>query len=238
MANVIDIDAKIKEMAGRIKTLREIEGLSTYEMATKTGVAEDEYIKCEQGLLDLNFAFIYRCANAFNVDVTDIIEGRSPTLKSYTLTRSGKGQKIKQAHGMTYFNLAPAFKSRIAEPLYVCSEYSEDAQSKPIELTTHEGQECDIVLQGSLKIKIGEHEEILYAGDSIYFDSSTPHGMIAVGGEDCVFYAIVLNPNGEESVAGETVSKEVLVNKSALVKDKKQRVYNVSLTLTVKFLVV
>ena len=225
MANVIDIDAKIKEMAGRIKALREIEGLTTYEMAKKTDITEEEYIKCEQGLLDLNFAFIYRCALAFNVDVTDIIEGRSPTLKSYTLTRSGKGQKIEQAHGMTYYNLAPAFKSRIAEPLYVCSEYSEEAQSKPIELTTHVGQECDIVLKGSLKIKIGDHEEILYAGDSIYYDSSTPHGMIAVNGEDCIFYAIVLNPTNESStkaITGVDVSSQV----KNLEIDNKKRVYN------------
>ena len=192
------LDLKIKEMAGRIQTLREIEGLSVSEMAKKTDVSEEEYIACENGLSDLNFAFIYRCALAFNVDVTDIIEGRSPTLKSYTLTRRGEGQRIEQAHGMTYYNLAAAFKNRIAEPLYVCSQYSEAAQHKEIELTTHEGQECDLIVDGYLKIQIGEHQEILGPGDSIYYDSATPHGMIAVEGHDCSFYAIVLNPTGEE----------------------------------------
>ena len=52
-------------------------------------------------------------------------------------------------------------------------------------------------MDGSLKVQIGEHSEILGPGDSIYYDSSTPHGMIAVGGQDCIFYAIVLNPAGE-----------------------------------------
>ena len=225
MNNLYDLDLKIKEMASRIRELREIENISIADMALKTGVSEQEYIDCEQGKNDLNFAFIYRCANAFNVDVTDIIEGRSPTLKSYTLTRSGKGQRIEQAHGMTYYNLASAFKSRIAEPLYVLNAYSEEAENKPIELTTHTGQECDIVLSGQLKIQIGDHQEILREGDSIYYDSSTPHGMVAVGGKDCVFYAIVLNPNGEESVAGETVNKQVKVGNNAPLKDKKQRVY-------------
>ena len=198
MKNIAELDLKIKEMAERIKELREIEGLTAAEMAVKTGVSEQEYLNCENGLSDLNFAFIYRCAAAFNVDVTDIIAGQSPKLKSYTLTRSGNGQKIEQAHGMTYYNLAASFKNRIAEPLYVCSKYSEEAQNKPIEVTSHDGQECDIVIKGHLKVQIGDHSEILGVGDSIYYNSSTPHGMIAVGGEDCYFYAMVLNPNGEK----------------------------------------
>lgn len=197
MKEITGLDFKIKEMAGRIRELREIEGLSIEEMASKTAVTVEEYKLCENGESDLNFAFIYRCALAFNVDVTDIIEGQSPKLKSYTVTRKGEGQRIEKAHGMTYFNLASAFKNRIAEPLYVESVYSEEAQSKDIELTTHAGQECDLVISGHLKVQVGDHTVVLNPGDSIYYDSSTPHGMIAVDGENCTFYAIVLNPTGE-----------------------------------------
>ncbi len=192
-----DLDLKIREMAGRIRELREIEGISPEEMAQKTGVSVEEYLRCENGQSDLAFAFIYRCATALGVDITDIIEGRSPTLKSYTLTRSGQGQRIEEAHGMVYYNLASAFQNRIAEPLFVRSSYSEEAQQRDIELTTHAGQELDIIVQGHLKVQIGEHKEVLNPGDSIYYDSGTPHGMIAVDGEDCLFYAIVLNPTGE-----------------------------------------
>ena len=46
-------------------------------------------------------------------------------------------------------------------------------------------------------VQVGEHKETLEAGDSIYYNSDSPHGMIAVGGKDCLFYAIVLNPSGE-----------------------------------------
>ena len=191
------LDFKIKEMAGRIRALREIEGLEPQQMAAKTGVSVEEYILCESGQSDLNFAFIYRCALALNVNVTEIIEGYSPKLKSYTVTRAGAGQEIAKAHGMVYYNMAYAFQNRIAEPLFVRSAYSEEAQHKDIELTTHAGQELDIVIEGKLMVQVGEHTEVLSAGDTIYYDSDTPHGMIAVGGQDCVFYAIVLNPTGE-----------------------------------------
>ncbi len=201
MNSLSGLDIKIREMAGRIRELREIEGLSIAEMAAKTDVSEEEYLQCEQGLKDLNFAFIYRCALAFNVDVTDIIGGVSPTLRSYTVTRNGMGQKIEQAHGLTYFNLAAPFMNRIADPLYVKCSYSEEAEHSDIALTTHEGQECDIVLEGQIKVQIGEHTEILGPGDSIYYDSDTPHGMIAVNGKDAAFYAIVLKPDIDDSRA-------------------------------------
>ncbi len=194
MKSISGLDHKIREMALRIRELREIEGLTPEQMAQKTGVDTKEYLACEKGESDLNFAFLYRCAMALNVDVTDIIQGTSPTLAGYTVTRNGEGQKIEKAHGMTYFNLASAFRHRIAEPLFVNAAYEGEKQ---LELTSHDGQECDIVLRGSLKVQVGDHTEILHEGDSIYYDSSKPHGMAAVGGKDCLFYAIVLNPSGE-----------------------------------------
>ncbi len=223
MKQMTGLDFKIKEMAGRIKELREIVGLTPAEMAVKTDVSMEEYIECESGKSDLNFAFIYRCALALGVNVTDIIEGHSPTLRSYTVTKSGAGQEIANAHGMTYYNLAYAFQNRIAEPLYVKTAYDEEAQHKDIELTTHSGQECDIVLEGNLMVQIGEHREVLGPGDSIYFDSSTPHGMIAVNGKDCVFYAIVLNPTGEP--IPEFASEQTHTQIEKLPDDTAERIY-------------
>ena len=232
MEQMTGLDFKIKEMAGRIRELRDVVGLSVEEMAEKTGVSVSEYLDCENGNSDLNFAFIYRCALALGVNVTDIIEGYSPKLKGYTVTRFGSGQKIAQAHGMTYFNLAYAFQNRIAEPLYVRSVFREDAQGKDIELTTHAGQECDIVVDGYLMVQIGEHKEILGPGDSIYYDSDVPHGMIAVNGRDCVFYAIVLNPTGEPipELATGTIVKEKV--KKEIAQDKKDRIYKKFIDVT------
>ena len=69
------LNFQLQEMASRIRELREIMGLSVAEMALRTGVSEAEYSACEQGAHDLSFAFVYRCAMAFNVNVTDIVEG-------------------------------------------------------------------------------------------------------------------------------------------------------------------
>ena len=225
MGQMTGLDYKIQEMAARIRELRELEERTPQEMAEIIGVSLEEYLACESGTQDLNFTFIYRCANALNVNVTEIIEGYSPTLRSYTMTRAGGGQKISHAHGMTYYNLAYAFRNRIAEPLYVRSIYDESAQTRDIELTSHAGQECDIVVDGYLKVQIGEHTEVLGPGDSIYYNSGTPHGMIAVGGQDCIFYAIVLNPTGEPIPELSTTSPLIQEAPRPRVEDKVRRVW-------------
>ncbi len=224
MTQMKALDFKIQEMAKRIRELREIEGFTTYEMASKTSVTNEEYIACESGQSDLNFAFLYRCALAFGVDVTDIIEGNSPKLSSFTVTRAGCGQEIANAHGMTYYSLANAFQNRIADPLYVKTPYNAEAAKGDIELTTHDGQEMDICISGHLLVQVGEHRTKLSPGDSIYFDSSNPHGMIAVDGEDCEFYAIVLNPSGEPMP--ELVSNQEVQTGLALNTDTKERIWH------------
>ncbi len=224
------LDFKIQEMAGRIRDLREITGFTTAEMAERTGISEEEYVLCENGKSDLNFAFLYRCALAFGVDVTDLIEGHSPKLRSYTLTRSGKGQKIEQAHEMVYYSLAADFQNRIADPLFVHNKYSDKAFHSDIELTTHFGQELDIIVQGSMKVQIGEHTEILHAGDTIYYDSSIPLGMGAAGGEDCTFYAIVLR--SQESVSASSAEETAVSSKQEAPIDESERIYNNFITPT------
>jgi len=226
MESTTGLDLQLKEMAARIRELRRISGRSAAEMALNTGVSEQEYMACESGMHDLSFAFIYRCAMAFCVNVTDIIEGTSPTLKGYAITRAGEGARIEQAHGMVYYNLAAPFQNRISEPLYVECAYVPEAEQKRIELTSHEGQECDLVISGTLKVQIGSHIEILRPGDCAYYDSSIPHGMIAVGGEDCKFYAIVLNPS---AYTGERSEAELINpgwNAEAPEEEKEERIYH------------
>ena len=221
--NMTGMTYKIKEVAGRIRELREITGLTVEEMAVRTGVTVEEYIQCEAGNRNLSIAFLYRCVLSFGVDMSDLLEGRSPKLRSYALTRKGEGQKIEEAHHMIGYNLAPDFRNRIALPLYMELAYRPGAEYEDMELVTHEGQECDIVIRGHMRIQIGGHTEILHAGDCIYYDSATPHGMIAVDGEDCAFYAIVLSNSaareGEQAAAVATAATEIQTP------DKTPRVY-------------
>ena len=214
------MEHKIKEIANRIRELRIITGLTTEDMASRTGMSVEEYEQCEAGNRNLSIAFLYHCTLSFGVDMGDILEGKSPKLRSYALTRKGEGQRIEEAHNMIGYNLASGFRNRIALPLYMKMNYRPDAE---IELVTHEGQECDIVIKGQMKIRIGEHTEILNPGDTIYYDSGTPHGMMAVGGEDCSFYAIVLR-NQAARIGEQEAEASVATKRRA--EDNQVRIYN------------
>ena len=229
---ITGMDYKIREVAGRIRELREISGFTVEEMAARTNLSVEEYIQCEEGSRNLSVAFLYRCTLSFGVDMGDLLEGRSPKLRSYDLTRKGEGQRIEEAHHMVGYNLAADFRNRIALPLYMEMKYRPGAEYEDIELTTHEGQECDIVIRGHMKIQIGGRSEILHPGDCIYYDSSTPHGMIAVDGEDCAFYAFVLSNSaareGEQAAAVATPDTKVVAP------DKQERIYRKFINRTVE----
>lgn len=191
---------RIGEIATRIRGMREILGWSEADMAEKTGLTQEEYAAYEGGGVDLPFTFIHNCALAFGMELTELLEGREPNLSSYTVTRRGEGEDTAREAGILIRNLAPRFRSKIAEPYWVRYEYDEKLQHQPIHLTRHSGQEFDLILRGHLKVQVGDHTEVLREGDSIYYDSATPHGMIAVDGEDCVFCAVVL-PGVEHTAA-------------------------------------
>jgi len=226
------MDFKIREVAARVRELREISGFTVEEMAQRTALSVEEYIQCESGNRNLSIAFLYRCTLSFGVDMSDLLEGRSAKLRAYDLTRKGEGQRIEEAHHMVGWNLAADFRNRIALPLYMEMKYREGAEYEDIDLVTHEGQECDIVIRGHMKIQIGGHTEILHAGDTIYYDSSTPHGMIAVDGEDCAFYAIVLSNSAARE--GEQAPEIAKPDTRRRERDKTPRIYRNFIDRTVE----
>ena len=198
---------QLHEIAYRIREMREVMGFTEEEMAEKTEVSLDEYRDYEACRTDLPFTFIHKCALAFGIELTELLEGRGARLSSYTVTRRGKGQQTAKEEGISIANLAPEFRHKIAEPYWVRYEYSPELQNKPIHLTKHSGQEFDLIVSGSLLVQVGTNKEVLHEGDSIYYNSSIPHGMIAVDGKECVFCAVVLP--GEETKESEVRSSVV-----------------------------
>ena len=183
---------QLMEVASRIRDMREIVGYTIPEMAEKLEMAEADYVQYESGNVDLPFTFIHKCAMIFGVEITVLLEGHSAKLSGYTVTRRNKGLVTASEDGITIQDLAPMFRKKLATPYWVTYQYSEELQNQPIHTTTHDGQEFDLVIKGTMRIRVGDHEETLHEGDSIFYKSSTPHGMIAVDGQDCVFLSMIM----------------------------------------------
>lgn len=192
------MDNKIYQIAERIKGLRQSMEFTPEEMAAACGVTAAEYTEAENGGSDFSFTFLYKCANKFGIDIAELISGETPKLSHYTVVRNNKGLPIERRKGFVYQHLGYLFKNRKAEPFKVYAKYSEKEQVMPVKLSTHEGQELDYVLKGKMKFCFEDHTEILGEGDTVYYDSSYGHGMVATGGADCEFLAVVFKKTGEK----------------------------------------
>lgn len=189
------MEMHIVEVAERIRNLRNLMDITEAEMAKVTGITIEKYREYESGNIDFSFTFLLKSAERFGVDITELLTGDAPKLSFYTVVRCGKGQKFERRKGFEYRHLAHLMKNRMTEPFIVTAPYVEAEQNMPIEYSQHDGQEFDFVLKGTLKVALEGHIEVLGEGDSIYYDSGHKHGMIAIGGSECQFMAIVIKPN-------------------------------------------
>ena len=209
----------LMEMAARIREMREIVGYTVAQMAESTGVGEDEYRQVEAGKLDPTFNFLHQCAITFGVDINSLLEGHSAHLSGYEVTRAGQGPVTAAETHMTIRNQAAMFKDRLGTPYWVTYKYDQRLMDQPIATTTHAGHEFDIVLKGSMDVRVGDHVERLGEGDSIYYKSSTPHGMRAATPAGVTFIAMVMaGEDGDSHLGLETIRPRT--DKTPLVVDR------------------
>jgi quercetin dioxygenase-like cupin family protein/DNA-binding XRE family transcriptional regulator len=180
---------QLQEIGGRLGALRDIFDITVEKMAEKMKISVDEYSAYERGQRDFSFSFLQNAAQIFNVDVVDIISGESPKLTKCALVRNGEGLDIERRKAYDYKHLAFTFSNKKAEPFLVTVEPKQG--EKPV-LHSHEGQEFDYMLSGKMEFYFDDITYVLNEGDSVYFDSSVPHAMKAVGGQAAKFLAVVI----------------------------------------------
>ncbi len=190
LIEVISMQEKIKEIASRVRELREICGISPEKMAELVDVPADVYGKYENAEEDMPASVLFEIAQHLNVDMTVLLTGEDPRMHVFTVTRKDKGVSVDRRSDYKYQNLAANFIHKKAEPFVVKVE-PKSGDSKP-PMNSHPGQEFDYVLEGTLKIVIHDNEIILEEGDSIFFDSGYDHCMQAVGGKPAKFLAVIL----------------------------------------------
>jgi quercetin dioxygenase-like cupin family protein/DNA-binding XRE family transcriptional regulator len=181
---------EVREIAQRVKVLREIEEISGETLAKELGFDPAEYNEWESGEKDFPVGALVEIAARFRVDLQELIAGETSKLKAFCFNKSGKAPEVSRRPMYTYWNLAYNFHRKKAEPFLV--EADPGTEDKPLSLNTHPGQEFDYVLEGRLLVSIGGHEMELGPGDSVYYDSNELHGMKALGGKRARFLAIVM----------------------------------------------
>ena len=182
------MEEQIKQIADRIRGLRDSLDITVEEMADKCKRTPDEIRLYEAGETDIPMSFLFEVAQHFNIATSTLISGEEPRMTSYFLTRFGKGKSVERNKAYKYQALASGYKFPQAEPFEVTVEPSEET----MHLNTHEGEEFNYVLEGRLLLRINDKDLILNPGDCVYFNSSNPHGMKALDNQPVKFLAIIL----------------------------------------------
>ena len=169
---------QIKQIAQRIRELREILDVDAADLAKQVNVSVAEYNQYENAESDIPIGVIYAVAAALNVDPTVLLTGDAPRMSDYTIVRQGRGVSVERYKGYKFSSLAFNYIGRQFDPMVVDLEPMEN----PPELVVHSGQEFNYVLKGTVQLVIGSREFLLEAGDSAFFNPMTPHGQRAVGG--------------------------------------------------------
>lgn len=183
------MNKQIQDIAKRLYGIRDSLGISSKEISEICKISENEYLKYESGYSDIPMDIIKTIAKHCNVELSTILFGQDPKVKEYFITRSGLGTAMERTKAYKYQSLAAGFKDRKADPFIVTVEPD---NNRPPTLNSHDGQEFNYVIEGTLLLYINNKEIILNEGDSIYYDSSKLHGMKAMNDEKVRFIAIII----------------------------------------------
>lgn len=184
------MNEQIKEIARRLAGLRDALDITPAEMAKVCNLTEEKYLLLETGQVDISVSVLHQIAQAYNVELTTLMFGSEPKMSSYFVTRKGKGETVERVKAYKYQSLAMGFSDRRADP-FIVTVHPKPAEN-PLYLNTHNGQEFNLILSGRMLIQINGKDLILEEGDSIYFNSTLPHGMKALDNKEVKFLAIIL----------------------------------------------
>lgn len=183
------LEQAYKEIAPRLRGLRDALDMSLADMAEKTGATPEEIAVFEAGETEIPVGFLMKVAHACHVDLTVLISGVEPHLKGYSLVRNGEGLSVERRKDYDYKSLAYRFSGRKMEPFLITVPPKEP---QDMHVVSHSGQEFIHVMEGRLELLLGEETLALAPGDSLYFDSQTPHALRGLDGKHAVFLDVIL----------------------------------------------
>ena len=184
------MDDQIKQIAERLRGLREVLELTSEDIARDCDISAEEYRLAETGDFDISVSMLQKIARKYNIALDALMFGEEPKMSSYFVTRAGKGTSIERTKAYKYQSLAAGFMNRAADPFIVTVEPKPN--DTPIHYNSHGGQEFNLIIEGRMLISIEGKDIILSQGDSIYFNSKLPHGMKALDGKTVRFLAVIM----------------------------------------------
>lgn len=182
-----ETDEVLDAVGPRLRALRKHRGLTLAELSSTTGISESTLSRLESGGRRPTLELLLPLARVHGVPLDDLVGAPrtgDPRIHLQPIHR----------HGMTFLPLTrraggvQAFKMLIP---------SRDAPAEPTP-QTHGGYEWVYVLNGRLRLVVGDRDLVLPPGEAAEFDTALPHWLGSADGK-AVETLVLFGPQGERA---------------------------------------
>ncbi|MBQ8225415.1 MAG: helix-turn-helix transcriptional regulator [Bacteroides sp.] len=186
-----------KVVGEKIKALRKSQSITQEELAKRSGLGIEQVVRIESNEDLPSLAPLIKIARVLGVRLGTFLDDQDengPVIcrkDEVQNSISFSNNAIQSRRHMTYHSLSRSKADRHMEPFIIDIE---PTNSTDFVLSTHEGEEFILVMQGVMEICYGKHTYLLEEGDSIYYDSIVPHHVHAYKGEAAKILAVIYTP--------------------------------------------
>ena len=192
------------QIGPRLRARREQVGVSLRETARRVGVSASLISQIERNKVNPSVSTLYSLVQELGITMGELFGTDGPATSISQATPPGSGDGVVRHHQHAVINLGSGVHwerlTAASDPLveFLRVIYEPGSESCPEgALLRHVGKEYGYVTQGRLGVQIGFEKHELTVGDSISFDSSSPHRLWTVGHESAEAVWFVVGRQGD-----------------------------------------
>ena len=174
-------DRTLDAVGPRLKQLRQRRNITLADLAEETGISISTLSRLEAGLRRPTLEQLLPLARAHGVTLDELVDA-PPTGDPRVNLRP-----IASGDGSTILPLTRR-PGGIQAYKFVLPKGADDAEP---DLRTHEGFDWVFVLNGRLRLVLGEHDLVLKPGEAAEFDTRTPHWFGGTGAGPVEFLSLI-----------------------------------------------
>jgi transcriptional regulator with XRE-family HTH domain len=177
------------ELGERLRAIRQLRRKTLKEVATAAAVSESFLSQLERGRTNATIATLQRLATALGIEVSDLFA--TSAARPRVLRREGREFVAWGDLGRKALLTPKPFGS-----LEVVVARFEPGGSTGDEPYTHgDSEELLVVVEGEVHVQLGADVHELAAGDSVHYESSTPHRVSNPGNETAEVMFVISPPS-------------------------------------------
>ncbi|MDX1449476.1 MAG: XRE family transcriptional regulator [Acidimicrobiia bacterium] len=142
------------------------------ELASTSGVSIGVLSEIERGIGNPSYRTLHKIAQALDIRIGELVEGASEPRPRSAVVRSAERMRLQiGSEGLVYELLTPDLRGRL-EMLQTRVPAGWNNLADPF---GHDGEECVLILDGTLHVTLAGETHELADGDAITYDASQPH---------------------------------------------------------------